>query len=208
METSQNIPSIMPNSNSETPTLVHQQVNNNNSLEKTTTVYITKNQKTGELLFDKTPDSTRKDSPPYSPAGDDTLWNKLFPEPPLKAQSFNEIQEIYNQIFPTPSQIHSEDIIAPPLSQPSTTKEFPITLEELRERYKLVHKYTSLLDSPDSSNALHLSGVSTDPNNILTTVPSPLESMSPREDYSMIEITRETIEEKGWDSIEDHITID
>ena len=208
METSQEIPSDIPKSNSETPTPIPQQVNDDKSIEKSATVYITKNQKTGKLSFYKTPDPTRKESPPYSPAGDDTLWDELFPEPPRKVQSFNEIQDLYNRIFPPISQFHSEDIIEPFPNKSPTTEKLPTTLEELRERYKLVHQYTSLLDSPDSNNALHLSGVSTDPNIIITTVPSPLESTSPQENYIMTEITKETIAEKEWDSLEDYITID
>jgi hypothetical protein len=206
MEISPKIPSITPNSDSETPTLVQPQINHEKSLQKTATVYIT--QTTGELLFDKNPDPAIKESPPYSPAGDDTLWNELFPEPIRQAPSPNEVQELYNRIFPLSRKTQKQNLTSFQYNEPNTMETQRTELEELRERYKLVHQYTTLLDSPDSSNALHLSGVSTDPSIIISTIPSLLESTSPQEDYSMIEVTKNSIKEKGWDSLEDHITID
>jgi len=79
-------------------------------------------------------------------------------------------------------------------------------MKEIRERYQFVPKYTSILDSPDSCNALQLSGVSTDPNILISTIPSPLESSPALENFIKIETNR--IEEKEWDSLDDYINID
>jgi hypothetical protein len=81
-------------------------------------------------------------------------------------------------------------------------------MEELRERYKFVNQYSSILDSPEPDNALLLSGVSTDPNILMTAIQSPLELSPPLENFTMIDVKGNDTLEPGWDSLEDQINID
>jgi hypothetical protein len=129
-------------------------------------------------------------------------------ESPIYSPNPSDI-DLFKQIFPEPSRTSFQDItILQPLGPTITDPEPTLTMHELRERYKFVHQHSRLLNSPDPDNALHLSGVSRDPNILMSTIVSPWDLSSAPDSFIMIETTGNTIKEEGWDSLEDRIDID
>jgi hypothetical protein len=129
-------------------------------------------------------------------------------ESPIYSPNPSDI-DLFKKIFSEPSGTSFQDItILQPLEPTITDPEPTPTMHELRERYKFVHQHSRLLNSPDPDNALHLSGISRDPNILMSTIVSPWDLSSAPDSFIMIETTGNTIKEEGWDSLEDRIDID